>query len=409
MRGVKPVLAAVCVTALAALSACGSGGGGDAGAKAKPGANLTGPDVKVMTWSEWNTQAINYPGIPYAAQVAADYVNDHGGINGHRIVLETCNAQGDPNRAEQCARQAVSSKAVAVLGSFTQFGNRTVPVLEQAHIPMIGLTPLTAPEYTSEWSFPISGGSYANTAGEAQRAVDAGCKQVAVAQADNPAADAATNTFKLAAATHNLKVVGPIRLPLTATDFAPQVAQTRGSDCVAFVTAPGQVAIFLKSLAQSGEKPKLINFVGGIDDTVLNKTGGVAEGMLTDGWYPPTTSPLWKGYRDAIDTYAGSHKKDIALVSDQNSTAWLTFQIFQKVTKGLSAVTGDTVADALRRTTALDTGGLTPPLNWSKPGPISSIPRIVNATVFPGKVKDGKVVADGKEFIQVAPLLRDLR
>ena len=52
--------------------------------------------------------------------------------------MTVCNDQGNPNLARQCARQAVSSGDVAVLGSYSQQGPTILPILEAAHIAYVG-------------------------------------------------------------------------------------------------------------------------------------------------------------------------------------------------------------------------------------------------------------------------------
>src|SRR5271170_6543274 len=51
------------------------------------------------------------PGI----HAAIGYINAHGGVKGHPLIVSTCYNNNDANQATTCANNAVNSHAVAVV------------------------------------------------------------------------------------------------------------------------------------------------------------------------------------------------------------------------------------------------------------------------------------------------------
>ena len=52
-------------------------------------------------------------------RAAARAINAAGGVNGHPLVVDSCNDQGDPNLSATCARKMVSDHVVATFGDIS--------------------------------------------------------------------------------------------------------------------------------------------------------------------------------------------------------------------------------------------------------------------------------------------------
>ena len=130
----------------------------------------TGTPISVMTWAPQNTKATNMPGMPATAEAYARMINDHGGINGHPLKVLTCDEHNDSVRAARCAQQAVDAHVVAVIGSYSQYGQSFMPTLEFAGIPYIGGIPVSTQSVTSPNSFQWSGGTWGATVAFADHA-----------------------------------------------------------------------------------------------------------------------------------------------------------------------------------------------------------------------------------------------
>ncbi len=88
-----------------------------------------------MTWAPWDTSATNKPGMPAMATAYAKWINKHGGINGRKLKVLTCNDHNTNVSAAKCAREAVAKNVVAVVGSYSEFSDSFFAPLEGAETP----------------------------------------------------------------------------------------------------------------------------------------------------------------------------------------------------------------------------------------------------------------------------------
>src|SRR5262249_36050786 len=125
-------------------SPAATSGGGSSGGKA------TGTPLNVMTLASVNYSGPNYNNILQTATVATDWINDHGGVQGHPLKLQNCDEQGDPTKTAQCGREAIAKHDVAIIGSFTLNGSAIIPELQAANTSWFGICCAASPnELTS--------------------------------------------------------------------------------------------------------------------------------------------------------------------------------------------------------------------------------------------------------------------
>ena len=105
-----------------------------------------------VTWLGRNPQHDGYV-------AATDYVNAHGGIDGHPIKLLTCDGKSDTARAAICAEQFITEHVLATVGWDNGWGEGGVLKSEAAGIPNVGY-PDTVNEMNGPLSFPLLGGGY---------------------------------------------------------------------------------------------------------------------------------------------------------------------------------------------------------------------------------------------------------
>src|SRR5690349_18557209 len=124
MKATRTVGAVGLSIAVLALAGCGDDdkGGGAENAKASGGSELTGPPIKVLVSAPVNAAAYATPEVLDTVQAGVDGINRRGGINGSPVELSTCDNGNDPNKAAQCAQQAVREGAVAMIGSYALLG-----------------------------------------------------------------------------------------------------------------------------------------------------------------------------------------------------------------------------------------------------------------------------------------------
>ncbi|MFD8809671.1 ABC transporter substrate-binding protein [Streptomyces sp. NPDC059597] len=386
---------AVCASLTAG---CGVVGGSDSGEGT----------VKVMTWAPENTRATNKPGMPAMAVAYAKWINSRGGIGGRRLQVLTCNERNDSVGVARCARRAADEGAVAVVGSYSQYGDSYLAPLEGAGIPFIGGYGVTSDEFTSPVSYPVNGGQPALLAGLGQ-ALAGTCGPVALVRPDSiagdempPLLDAGLKAGGHAAANDQLAADDATEYG-TASDRALHGATADPARKGCVVPALGdRTDTFMDSFRRA--RPdfpavRTATVLGSVDQSLINATGGASgpyEGTYVTSWYPVASDPRWDSMKKIIDTEAfGDNRIDPADVGVQ--TTYLAYTVLKAVLERLGdgEVSADTVQHTLDHGLKVGTGGLTPTLHWPQESPLSAVgfPRLVNADVTVQMVRDGKLVA----------------
>lgn len=111
-----------------------------------------------------------------------------------------------------------------------------MPILEKAGIPYLGGTGVSAAEFSSPMSFPVNGGTPVVFAAHGKQLVDEGCKKISGVRYDVAAADTVSKFLALGVTAAGGAPPKDLKVPLTATDLALQVAAaTKGTDCVSVI------------------------------------------------------------------------------------------------------------------------------------------------------------------------------
>ena len=132
-----------------------------------------------MTLASVNYAGPNYANILNTATVAADWINAHGGIQGHPLKLTNCDEQGDPTKTAQCGREAIANHDVAIIGSFTLNGSAIIPELQAANTSWFGICCAASPnELVSPVVQQIGSQDAAASAMMVKASID-GCKKTA--------------------------------------------------------------------------------------------------------------------------------------------------------------------------------------------------------------------------------------
>ncbi|MFK0160124.1 ABC transporter substrate-binding protein [Streptomyces sp. NPDC090499] len=397
--------AATCLAVTATLLAAGCGG--EESDSTAETSSLKGTPVKVMVWAPENTQGSAQPGVRLTAQAYEKWVNAHGGIKGGPLKVLTCNEKNDPDEAEKCAQQAVADKVVAVVGSYSLAGDRYMPILQKAGIPYLGGTGVSAAEFSNPLSFPVNGGTPVVFAAHGRQLVEQGCKKISGVRYDLAAAAIVSQFLTLGVTSAGGAAPKDLKVPVTATDLAPQVAAaTKGSDCVSVILGTHS-DLFVTSYMQSGAKTRLGSVVGNLTPQLAASTGGSSsplEGAAITGYFPPVSDKAWEDF-----TEAAAGNKDIDTTNGANETTWVAFKVFTEAVKKLSAISAKALVQELNTTQGISTGGLTPPLTWkaSTALPIKGLNRIHNTTATELTITDGKIewAKPGSTFVDVRKVL----
>ncbi|MEV6649152.1 ABC transporter substrate-binding protein [Streptomyces sp. NPDC051219] len=387
---------------------------GDSGGAREP--------ITVMTFAPEETQATNMAGMPAMAGAYARWINSRGGINGRELKVITCNEHNTPVGAGDCARKAVTANAVAVVGSYSQHGRAFMAPLETAGIPFIGGYGVSDEEFQSTLSYPVNGGQPVLLAGNG-RQLARDCERVSLVRPDTVAGDTMPVLLNSGLVAGKRTEAADVRAAEDAGDYsakAREALREAGADpslpgvigsaaateraakgCVTAVLGERTETFFdsFRRVQKDLQKVRISSVLGSVSQGLVNRTGGKEgpfEGAYVTGWYPVASDPLWEPMRKVISEHAfGDDRIDPADTGIQ--TTWIAYTVLTDIVRSLGEgdITAPRVAQALDRTTGIDTGGLTPKLSWRYEDmrAVRGFPRIVNGRVTFQVVREGRLVA----------------
>ncbi|WP_314175825.1 ABC transporter substrate-binding protein [Streptomyces winkii] len=393
--------------------------------------------VTVMTWAPQGTEATNMPGMPAMAQAYARWVNAKGGINGRRLRVLTCNDHNDTVQAARCAGRARKANVAAVVGSYSQHGRSFMPALESAGIPYIGGYGVADQEFTSPYSYPVNGGLPALIAGNGRQLAAGDCSHVSLVRPDTTVGDQLPRLINAGLADGDAGPVTDVRAPEDASSYSRQAhkamtsADINGGEqtgtlglqrtkangpCVTAVLG-GRTDTFFDSFRQlqkNSPNVRTASVLGSVRQSLVDQSGGPQsplEGAFATGWYPADGDARWKPMKHVIDEHAfGDNRVDSSDPGVQ--TTWIAYTVLHQVLKSMGEneeVNAKSVRRALDQGDPVDTGGLTPKLNWNYDNMLAArdFPRIVNTTVTYQRVRNGRLTMVHDGFVDVQKTLEN--
>lgn len=382
----KLIAAVMAVAAGGALTACGSASNTAGSSKGASNSTVTAMMITDKTDPSGNSFA--YPKNATIGAGWAKYVNAHGGIAGRHVNLIVCDAQVDPNKTADCARQAVQDHVAAVVASYAANSHVIEPILAPAKIPYMSSYPVAPSDYNEPIDFPttstpfiLSGMGY--IAGKL-------CKRPTLLSLQQPSLQ-----FNNAAITSGLQSVGgkwvkKIVVPQSATDYAPLASQAiQGSDCLVVYGGITMADALYPALKQAGATQRIIGFNSQtIGHPVDESNPTLTQNGVDVGIFPPYSSPVWKEYKAIAAQYG---KKGTDYEDFGAELTYANLKVFQGVVASMpksEPVTAAALLKTLRNTTSLSTGGLFPTFNFTKPYGIKGYSRLFDQSVTFSLVKD---------------------
>ncbi|WP_327369168.1 ABC transporter substrate-binding protein [Streptomyces sp. NBC_01217] len=391
------------------------------GCGALPGASGGSREpITVVTWAPGGKDgpdALNMSGVTAMASAYARWSNSNGGLDGHELRVVTCDEADTSIGAGNCARMAVKENAVAVVGSYSRHGSSFMAPLETAGIPYIGGYGASEEEFSSYDSYPVNGGQSALLAGNA-RQLARSCEKVSVVRPDTLGGDGQAWLLKTGLTEADAPEPADIRAAESATSYdkaAGQALKAAGSSggCVTAVLGDRTETFFdsFRRLEPSYGDVRISSVLGSVGQQLIDSTGGrnsPFEGAYVTGWYPDSSNTRWDRMREMIRKHAfGDNRIDPDDTGVQ--TTWIAYTVLNELVKAVNApeITAGKLVSALNQGTEVDTGGLTPVLRWRLKDMLgsSAYPRIVNGKVTFQVVRNGRLVADKKGFVDVTRTL----
>jgi branched-chain amino acid transport system substrate-binding protein len=181
--------------------------GADATAPAEPGevspnavfptlGPPTGTPIRVGLVNTEGAPGLDFPEIRTYIEGAVTYLNEHGGMGGRPIELETCVVNGSPETSQACAQELTGNDVELVmlgLDLFPDYATYTA-----ASVPVVGVLPILPGDYTADALF-LTGGNATVMAATAGVAKDHfGATSVGIISADNPGGNSSLGSLTAA-------------------------------------------------------------------------------------------------------------------------------------------------------------------------------------------------------------------
>ncbi len=249
--------------------------------------------------------------IVLGATAYFDYINDHGGVNGRKLILSSFDDGYDPERTGACFASLKREKVFAA-GFF--FGSATtakyLPLLEAEHMPLVG-TYSGAP-FIYE---PVKHGIFnlrASYNDETRELVDnlwrSDARRIGVIYQDDAFGKTVLDSAKLALAKHNAAPVAVGSYTRNALDVSQAIESVHAAkpEVVFLATTYAAAAEIVKRAHAQGWRPLFVSgsYIG--TDAFITAAGKEAEGVVSTQIVPPydsTDLPTVKLYRECLGKY----------------------------------------------------------------------------------------------------------
>ena len=407
--GRRAAVAAAAVLGMVAVAACGSssssgGGPSSSGSQAAGGSGTaTGAPIVLFTVAAPE----QFPGVGVGLKAAAKAINDAGGVKdpaggpNRPIKIDVCSDLAGSNAAADCARKAVSEKALAVVGMQSAFSPVIDPIVFKAGIPVVASGAYGSVDLTDPMSFPIINSQSSGLGGGlAQLSKALGLQSIYEVVPNLPQATALLPVQKQVAKAIGVPIIGTslINVSSTATpDYTPYAAAAAGSGAGAIYMniGPGGVGLMKALLTQGVDFSKTAvvadtNVIGFSD---LDQLGSGKNGVYFLGnSYPAsyTANATVKKFNDEIDA-SGDTK---TARGEAMAMAWEGVHIIADLIPKMSEVSSKALVDAMNSAGKIDPG-MTPPFDWSQKafssGPLAQF-RLFTNQIMVSRVVDGKLV-----------------
>ena len=200
-----------------------------------------------------------------------------------------------------------------------------------------------------------------------------------------------------------------VTVPATATDYSPQVTQalSGGADCIVMAGSQANYLAWFTAEKALGYSVKVFGPEGNLNAAVATAFPQNSNGSVAAFGYPDISSSLDAAYVAALKKYHAPAKVGTQTL-DYNGIAatgaWAAYNAFTDIVSKMTVpVTNVSFLSAASHSAAVKSGGLTPPVNFTKPLiPLAAYSRMFNANVTFDLFKNGKLVPQNK-FYNIAP------
>ncbi|TRW45886.1 ABC transporter substrate-binding protein [Georgenia yuyongxinii] len=273
------------------LAACGSGASGNAAAGSTVGSGDGAEPIKIGAVLSLSGAAAAF-GVPErnAAEVAVDFINDNGGIDGRPLELVVVDDKTDPTEAARAAQSLIADEGViAIVGASTGSGTLAMaPVAAKQGVPVLapnGTIGVTNPEEDFfPYVFRTSVSDEVTIPALLDRAKADGATDIAVFyQEDALGRFSAELLEELDADDDDFTIVASASVPLEATDVSAQATRIRDAKPDAVLMPLSSVGVggsFLRSASDLGLEVPMYGALAVAQNAIIENAGAAATDKL---------------------------------------------------------------------------------------------------------------------------------
>ena len=235
--------------------------------------------------------------VRMGAEIARDWINARGGVNGRKVDLVIEDNKSDPKEAASAAEKLiVRDKVPAIMGAWgSSMTLAAMPKLQEYGVPMVVETSSAASITRSgnPWVFRISPPSEMEALGLAQYVDKLGVKRADFLAVNTDWGRGAVTAFGDMLKKRGAAVGAPEYMDQAATDMNAQITKIKGGggDTLFLTTAVEQITLVLKQSQEQRLARKIVTTGGSSSPTQLIKqAGAAAEGtyhiVFFMPWFP---------------------------------------------------------------------------------------------------------------------------
>ena len=235
--------------------------------------------------------------VRMGAEIARDWINARGGVNGRKVDLVIEDNKSDPKEAASAAEKLiVRDKVPAIMGAWgSSMTLAAMPKLQEYGVPMVVETSSAASITRSgnPWVFRISPPSEMEALGLAQYVDQLGVKRADFLAVNTDWGRGAVTAFGDMLKKKGAAVGAPEYMDQAATDMNAQITKIKGGggDTLFLTTAVEQITLVLKQSQEQRLARKIVTTGGSSSPTQLIKqAGAAAEGtyhiVFFMPWFP---------------------------------------------------------------------------------------------------------------------------
>jgi ABC-type branched-subunit amino acid transport system substrate-binding protein len=327
------------------------------------------------------------PGVASGGSTAAAAINAAGGINGHPVKFVACDLTGTPAGSQACGQKAVRAGAVATVMGQDGIG-AAIPATNAAGIPSIANCACDQADSLLPTAYPTTTGP-GSIAAQGQMAAALGAKTIAIETLDAAAGDTIISFVKAGLTSYGHLTVKTVKIPVTASDLSPYVAQLTSSDAVVLIGVPSTTLQLLRDLKQAGYPGKIVTSVAQFHVSDLKALGAAADGIYVMGGSLPASDPAAAAFNADLAKYGGPN----ALNDGYAIETWATMKLVAQVMKTIpGTVTPKNLTAALKAAGRLQIAPMVP-VDFGKPLAAFTPVRDFSSSYYVLTVKNGQYTA----------------